>query len=209
MQLFARNVLLSGPLPEVMSYATDARSYVSDKLDTEVALWSAMFGAPAGSMTFAARVDGLAGAAANTATLMADDEYHSLVARGREYLVGAPEDSLSQPLHGELGESPPPVGSVATITTAVAATSFSNAVGWGVEMAQLVESITGMPVLFMANQAGRLGEFGWIGIAADVAAADAAGEKLTGNADYINKVDGAVDLFVSGASTRVIATRVA
>ncbi len=140
---------------------------------------------------------------------MGDDEYHAKLARGSDYSAGPPQDQLLQPLHGEVGTQAPPAGSVASITTAVAASSYADVVGWGVELAQLVESITGNPVIFGAGQAGTVGEFAWLGVSADAAAADAANEALLSDGDYVAKLNDAGAMFVPGAANRVISTRVA
>lgn len=209
MQLFTRSVTLAGPIPDVMTYATDMRSYASDKLGVDIALWSAMFGAPRGSMTYALRVDGVAGVAAIDSTLMADDGYLTKAEAGRQYLVGAREDALMNILHGELGDTSPPVGSVATVTTAVIGGSYADAIGWGVEMSQLAQSITGVPVMFGMNEFGAFGQLGWIGVTADAAGADAANSALAGNDDYIKALESANSLFVPGSGHRTLATRIA
>lgn len=209
MQLFSRTVTMAGPPADILDYATEIRGFLSDKLDTDVGLWGIMFGAPAGTMIFTTRVDGLAGVAAITGQLMADDEYHQILAKGREYVVGPPQDQLLQPLHGDFDGTVPPVGAVAAVTSAIAKASIVEAVRLGVELAELVESITGVPVVFGASQAGTVGEFAWLGVNADAAAADAAIEAVNSNADYIEKTSGARDLFVAGGSNRVISTRLA
>ena len=209
MNLFSRTVVLQGSIADTTAAAADLRAYVSDKLGNEVGLWGAMLGAPLGSMSFTATVDGLAGAAAMNEILMADEGYHAKADTMRQYMVAPAETVMMSLIHGELGEGRPPVGAVATVTTAVAAGAFDQAAGWGVELAQLAESVTGMPVMFGNGLAGTFGEFAWIGITADAAAADAANEALLGNADYIAKISGATELFVPGAAHRIITTRVA
>ena len=66
-----------------------------------------------------------------------------------------------------------------------------------------------MPVIFGSGVAGTFGEFAWLTVAPDAAAADAANDKLTADADYVAKISGATDLFVSGGAHRIVSTRVA
>lgn len=209
MHLFSRSIMLTGPMSEIMTYATDMRAYASDLTGQEVALWAASFGAPQGSVTYALRVDGLAGVSALNAKLVADEGYLAKAEAGRQYLAGPREDTLTEIIHGQLGDDPPPVGSVATITQAVIGSGYADAIGWGVEVAQLVESVTGMPVMFGSSMFGTFGSVGWIGVAADAAAADTANATLLANADYINKVSAANDLFVPGSGHRIFTTRIA
>ena len=209
MDLFSRNVLLTGAPGAYMAYATEMRTYVSDKLGQEIALWSVGFGAPRGAMTYTARVDGLAGVQAMNATLADDADYMAKLATGATMGGGAAEDSLMQPLHGEMGD-PPPVGSVATVTTAVVGNgAYADAIGWGIEMAQLVESIGGTPTIFGMSAFGTFGQVAWINVAADAAAADAAGQAVNSNADYMGRLSAIGGLFVPASGHRSLAIRVA
>lgn len=209
MDLFSRNVLLTGAPAAYMAYATEMRTYVSDKLGQEIALWSVGFGAPRGAMTYTARVDGLAGVQTMNATLAGDADYMAKLATGATMGGGAAEDSLMRPLHGEMGD-PPPVGSVATVTTAVINNgAYGDAVAWGVGMAQLAESITGTPSVFGMSTFGTFGQLIWINVSADAAAADAAGQATNANADYMGRLGAIGDLFVPGSGHRSLAIRVA
>ncbi len=209
MDLFSRTVTLAGPVPEVMAYATGMRQLVSDKTGADIALWSALFGAPTGTMTYAVRVEGLSGLAAMTSSFVDDAEYHAKAAQGRDFLVAPAEDQLLQLIHGELGEATPPVGAVATVTVATAAGGFGAAAAWGVEVAQIVESVTGSPVLFGSGIGGTVGQFAWVGVNADFAAADEAGAALAQSADYMAKLEEANGLFVPGGSNRTMSVRAA
>lgn len=209
MQLFSRRVLLAGPPAEIAAYAAGMRALVSEKTGREIALWSAGFGAPLGTMLYTARVEGLADLAEITGGLMADPEYHARLEEGRGFTAAPAEDSLAQPIHGELGD-PPPVGAVATVTSAVVkGGAFQDAIAWGVDMAQYGESVTGVPTLFTMNSYGPFGTLNWVGVSADAAAADAAGAALNGDAGYIGKLGAVGDLFVDGSGHQVQATRVA
>jgi hypothetical protein len=209
MDLFSRQVMLVGAPTAYMAYATEMREYVSDKLGQDVGLWAAAFGAPRGAMTYTARVEGIAGAQAMNAQLVGDADYMAKLATGVAFSGAPAQDNLLQPLHGEVGESPP-VGSVATVTTAVVANgAYADAVAWGIEMAQLVESLAGTPMMFGMPAFGTFGQVTWISIAADAAAADAAGEAVNSNADYMGRLGAIGDLFVPGSGHRSLAIRVA
>ena len=209
MQLFTRQVQLSGPFADTMAYATDMTAHVSGLTGREIALWSTVFGAPLGTLTYTVRVDGVADLQTISAQVLADAEYHAKLAKGAEYAVGNAEDRLLQPLNAELGD-PPPVGSMAVVTTALMANgAYEKAIAWSLDMAQHATSVTGIPTLFVAEQYGPFGSVGWIGVAADGAAVDAANAALNGDADYLKKLGAAGELFVEGSGHRVLSTRVA
>lgn len=200
---------MAGDPAAYMSYATEMRSYVSGKIGQEVSLWAAAFGAPRGALVYSARVDGLAGVEAMNAKLAGDADYLAKVAGAASMTAAPAEDSLARPLHGEAGD-PPPVGSVATVTTAVIGNgAYAEAIGWGIEMAQLVESIAGVPTMFLMNSFGTFGQVTWISIAPNGAAASAAGDAVESNADYIGRLGAIGNLFVPASGHRLLATRVA
>lgn len=209
MQLFTRQVLMTGDPAQASAWAGEVAAMASAKMGTEVSVWAAGFGAPLGAMAFTARVDGIADLMAKSVPLGGDAAYMAKVAEGRAKMAAPPEDSLATPLHGELGD-PPPIGSFAVVTNAVIANGkFAEAVGWGIDIAQHVTSLTGMPVGLMMQEFGTFGQLTWIGISADAAGVDASAAASGGDADYIAKLSAAGDLFVAGASHRSLVTRIA
>ena len=124
-------------------------------------------------------------------------------------MVAPPNDSLATPLHGELGD-PPPVGSYAVVTNAQIANGlYAEAVGWGIDVAQHVTSLTGMPVGVMMQEYGPFGMMTWIGISADAAGVDASAAATNGDADYVAKLSAAGNLFVPGSGQRLLLSRLA
>lgn len=209
MDLFSRRVLLTGSPAEYMAWAIDMCGFVNERIDDEVTLWAGGFGAPGGTLVYSAWTDGLAGVEANNAKLMADSEYMTKVAAAQQFVAAPSEDSIARPIHGEPTERPG-VGSVATVTSAVIANgAYAAAVGWGVEMAQLGESVAGIPTTFLMNSYGTFGQVTWIGVSADAASHDAAGRTINENADYMAKLADIGDLFVPGSGHRIMATRIA
>ena len=102
-------------------------------------------------------------------------------------------------MHGEPGE-PPPVGAVATVTTATALVDrMAEAVGWGVEIAQHVTSVTGTPVAVFTDVFGQMGGMTWIGVQPDLASAEAANAKLMADGDYLGRLAATKDLFIPGS----------
>jgi len=207
MQLFTRQVMTAGP--DAGAWATDTAAAATAKMGTEVALWAAGFGAPLGAMAFTTRVEGLADLTAKAAPLADDAEYQAQVAKGADIVVGPPQDSLATPLHGDLGD-PPPVGSMAVVTNVVIANGqYAEAVGWGIEVAEHVTSLTGMPIGLMMQEYGTFGQLTWIGVGADAAAVDASAAATNGDAEYIKMLSAAGNLFVPGSGHRSLVTRVA
>ena len=206
MDLFSRRVLMTGSPADYTAWAVDMCGYVNQKVDNPVSLWSVGFGAPVGAMVYSTWVDGLANVQANFAALAEDAAYMKKIADAQSMAGGPSEDNLAQVIHGERGE-PAPVGSVATITTAVIANgAYATAIGWGVEMAQLGEKITGLPSVFLMNRYGTFGEVMWIFVTPDAASSDEAGNAVNADADYMSKLEAVGDLFVPGSGHRSMPT---
>lgn len=209
MRLFTRTVPLTGPPAEVMSHSSEMAAFVSKATGLDVGLWSVQFGAPLGTVVYSARVEGLAHLGEITATLMGDSKYHTLLAKGTDYVSGPVVDSLATPLHGGEGDAPP-VGTVVMGTQAiVAGGKYAQAAGWGVEMAILSEQVTGLPVGFFMDAFGTFGGVGWLSGAPDAATAEAAGDKLNADSGYLDKLGDVGDLFIPGSGNRTMATRIA
>jgi hypothetical protein len=210
MHLFSRTVVLDAVTPETIGIAADLRAYASEAIGGEIGLWAAGFGAPYGTMFFTTPTDGLAGAAAMNAKLADDHTYHAKADALRAHASGPAESQLMAPLYGEIrADGSPPLGAIATMTTAVGDAPFDQVVAFGVELSQIAEAAMGLPVVFGSGIAGTFGEFGWLTVAPDAAAADAANEALTSHPDYIAKLNAGTGLFVAGHAHRVVSTRVA
>jgi hypothetical protein len=199
---------MAGPTTEVATFALGIREYVSERTGTEVALWVMNFGAPVGTTIYTARVDGHAGLQAMVTPLEGDAKYEAMLAKGTDFITGAPVDALRDSLDGApMGEAPP-IGSAAVITTAVIANGkYGEAIGWGLDVAAHVTKTSGMPVGFYSDLYGTFGQVTWIGVAADYAAVDAANAKINADAGYLAKLSAAGDLFVEGLSHRSLAVR--
>ncbi len=210
MYLFSRVLTLAGPPAESVAYAVDMRQYVADTTGRDIALWSAAFGAPVGTVAYAMRVADLPDLQSLTTSLLADAEYHKRLAAGQAF-VGAPAvDNLARPMLGELGDGSPPVGSVATLTTAtMAAGKYADAVGWSLDIAQHVSKVSGIPTMFLTSEFGTFGNVSWIAVAPDMAAAQAGFDAVNGDADYLAKLGNAGDLFLPGSGNRGLMTRIA
>jgi len=209
MQLFSRQLLLTGPPAESAAWAVGMAAEATAKMGTEVALWSAGMGAPVGSVAFTVRVDGVADLMAKAGPLAEDAGYQAKLAEGADFVAGPANDSLASPLHGELGD-PPPVGSYAVVTNATIANGqYAEAVGWGIDVAQHVTELSGMPVGVMMQEYGPFGTMTWIGVSPDAAGVDASSTATNGDADYIAKLSAAGNLFVPGSGQRMLATRIA
>ena len=209
MLLFSRVLTVTGSPRQALPWALGVTSYVNDHSDLDVSLWSASYGYPLGTLAWTALVESQTALAAATAALLADDGYFDLIEQAADLIDQPGEDLLRQLVHGEPGE-PPPVGAVATVTTATALVDrMAEAVGWGVEIAQHVTSVTGTPVAVFTDSFGQMGGMTWIGVQPDLASAEAANAKLMADGDYLGRLAATKDLFIPGSGHAGQTTRLA
>jgi hypothetical protein len=210
MYLFSRLATLRGNQRKATIWAASMNAYVDAHSNHNLSLWRADFGYPVGTVAWSAWVESQAAMNDGFAPLAEDEGYFSLLDEGQEFLTTAPEDFLRQALHGGPADTPPPIGAVTTVTTAVVAGGkYDDGMAWGVEMAQLVEEVTKMPTMFLLDSYGTFGQVTWLSGAPDLATADAAGEAINANDKYMKRLGDVGDLFVPASGRRSLVTRIA
>jgi len=189
-----------------MPWALEVTAHVNAKTDMGVSLWGSVFGYPVGTVPWSTWVEGRAQLSAEMAKLPTDAAYLDLALKAQERVTGPAEDIFRSLVHGGPAAEPPAVGAIAAVTQAVAATGkMPEAVAWGVDTAQHATSVTGHPV----NAYGVFGGIAFISTAADMAAADASGDALQADADYIAKISASSGMFVDGSAHQSLLQRLA
>jgi hypothetical protein len=209
MLLFSRLVTTTGSPRRAVPWALGVTEYVNAHSDLDVSLWSGTFGYPVGTLAWSTTVESQVALAESTSSLLADDGYFDLIEQAQDMIPTPPQDILRELVFGEPSD-PPPIGAVATITTATALVDrMADAVGWGVGIAQYVTEATEAPVAVLTNVFGQMGELAWIGVQPDLAAAEAARVKLAADADYLARLAPTKDLFVPASGHTSQVTRLA
>ena len=206
---FPRVVTLSGSPRRGLPWAVGITEYVNAHSDLAASLWSCTFGYPVGTLAWSAAVESQAALADATAKLLVDDGYFDLLEQAQDLVAQPPQDSLRELVHGQ-ADGPPPIGAVATITTATALVDrMADALGWAVEIAEHVTQTIGAPVSVLTNVYGQMGEVTWIGSQPDLAAADKARGALNADADYLGRLAATKELFIPGSGHIGQVTRIA
>jgi len=210
MYQFGRILTLQGDARETMPWASEVTAHVNANTNMNVSLWGSVFGYPVGTVAWSTWVEGRAQLSAEMEKLPTNAAYLDLALKAQEWVTGPAEDIFRSLVHGGPAAEPPAVGSIASVTQAVAATGkMPDAVAWGVDMAQHASSVTGHPVSLLVNTYGDFGGMAFISTAADMAAADASGDALQGDADYIAKISASSGMFVDGSAHQSLLRRLA
>src|SRR5258706_9876269 len=148
MLLFSRMATLTGSPRRAMPWATNITQYVNEHGSVPVSCWAGSFGYPIGTVAWSAMVESQAQLSAGTSQLLADEGYLDLLDSAADLITTPGQDTLRELIYGQPGD-PPPIGSVAVITTATAVVDrMADAIGWAVEIGQFLESTVGAPLAF-------------------------------------------------------------
>ncbi len=199
MLLFTRIVTPVGSPRRTLAFAAEATAYVNANSSLQTTAWAANFGFPIGTIGWSALVDSQAELAAATSALLGQGAYLDLIESAADLLVQPGTDHLREIIYGQPGE-PPAVGSVAVTTTATAVVDrMTDALTWSVEIAKHVEGVVGSPVAVLTDLFGTMGQITWIGVAPDIATADANRMATKGDTGYLAKLAGSAGLFIPGS----------
>ena len=136
---------------------------------------------------------------------MADAGYLKMVSgEGARLFSGPAEDVITQ-FVGMAGTGTN-VGKYAALVTAQCAPGkIAKAMAWGIDIMNHVHKLTGLNTAMVRGLYGPWATVGWITLADSLEQVDAGEAATSGDASYIESVDGAGDLFSEGsASNRLI-----
>ena len=211
MYLFTRSARLgAGNAREGIAWAVGMTEKVNQITELDVSLWTPVFSAGIGTLTWSSMVEDLAVLEAADAKLAVDDAFVAESDRGAQYGDGQGiDDTLSQLVHGTPDPARRPTYA-AVVRSAIAGGSFASGIEVGVEIAQRVEKLTGIPTMFLLATTGAYGGVSWITGYESVQEMEKAEATVNGDADFVKLIDkkaGAV--FLSPASTQTLHRRIA
>lgn len=188
---------------ELSAALGELRGVVSAATGRPVYAWVAAAGAPTGSFTLSTRVEGTGELIDTLMTLNANEDYQKLTSEFGDLLAGPTQTSWMQVIGtaGDLGE-PKPVTVVTTAT--MAAGHLGAAMAWSSELMEFAVGLSGMGTMLATGAAGNIFDIAWIAGADSGAAADEANAAMTNDPGYMERMDGAGDLFVDGTANRVV-----
>lgn len=210
MYLFNRSLKLApGNTLDSMAWATKMTEKVNAVGGVEVHLWTRVFGADIGTITWSAIVDDMVQLTTLEEKLGADGGYMDLVEEGARFGDGSGvNDTLGRLVHAD----PDGMGSAqfASITlTQIAPGMMATGIALGIEMAQMVKSITGRPTSFGSSVTGPYGQVAFFSMSDTVEQLQAANEALAENADFVAAVDSkASKAYVAGVTEQMISRKI-
>jgi hypothetical protein len=192
MYLFSRRSRLAqGNTRDAMTWATGITEKVNQISGLPVSLFTQVFSPEVGTLVWSTFVADLATLEAATDKLNVDDGFVSMGDAGAKFSLGGADDALAQVVYGAPDPNRP-VEYVTTVQTICASGSLARGIELGVEIAQRVEKVLGIPGLFITGATGSYGSVGWITGYADVKELESAQQKLAADTKFGEFVDKSV-----------------
>lgn len=196
---------------EVVPAASGICDRIKEVAGLDITLWMGGPGYPVGTMVWSAIAESHAQYGDVGAQLMADGPYLELVGQLTPHATDTGEQVIREFVHmtTEPDGTSPPVGAATWVVSAqIANGQISNAMTWGVEVAELVKATTGADVAFTRDLYGPWGTVTWLTPFENMAALDEAQAKMSASEDYLAKVDSGAPLFNPGAARSGLVSRV-
>jgi len=182
--------------------AVEAGARASEIMGQPVFVWSSIFSADGPAVSWSARVEHLADAIAIDDALFADEGFAQWVEDNDGLFVGPTSDLISQIVYG--APTGPPKGFVQSTRAVCANGSFGEAMGFGVEIAEMATRITGVPVMFGTSVTGDNGAVGWVSSVDELSDVEAANAALAADDEWLKLLDRAGHAFAPGASSMML-----
>ena len=164
-----------------------------------VQLWAPTLSPGFGTANWTSWWPDLATLQAGFAKLQDDESYNALAAQGREHIDGGVDDALFQPIHG----APDPDSGANFVLSASAVCgggSLARSMTAGIEIAQKADAITGLSTMFVRAMTGPNNSVGWLTGYEDLAAMEAANDKMAADADWLTFLDTTNGCFVEDSA---------
>lgn len=212
MYVFTRSIRLggSGKIRDAMTWSLELTEKINQISETRFSLWSPLFSANAMSLSWATQVDELEELEAVDAKLMADDSYVSMIDRGTAFNSGDQvDDALVSYVHGDFSKSGD-VKVVSIVETTVANGAFAKGMEVGVEIAERVEKITGLPTGFGIHSSGTYGRVQWLTGYGSIAEMQKAENAVNSDPGFLQLLDSKVpEVYVQGSGEQRLARKIA
>jgi hypothetical protein len=189
MYLFSRRAHLAlGNTRAAMTWAQGMSEKTNQITSLDVSTFTSIFSPESGTLVWSAFAPDLASLETANDKLLADDGYVTMLDEGARFLQSNIDDAVLQVVHGEV--DPNRQVEYATTMQAVCATGhMARGMELGVEIAQRVAKITGIPSLFATGATGPYGSVAWLSGYADVQEMEKAQQALAADTTFVKFID--------------------
>jgi hypothetical protein len=186
---------------ELASLVPQLRDAVSAASGNPANAWAMSSGQPIGTFGVSMRVEGNEQLLDLQQKMGASEDYQALASQFLGLLAGPAETNLVQ-IVGAAGDQGEPAPIVTVTQSTIVNGHLGDAMGWGMEVLEYVNNVTGMSGLFVNSAAGNFFDVSWIFSAQSGAELDSANQSIQADPGYIALIDKAGGFFVQGSAQR-------
>jgi hypothetical protein len=165
--------------------------------------WSVASGAPFGSFLVSTRFDNLAALAAGQAKSAASEGFRALSQKYGD-LMSRPAETYLNEVIAATGEMSAPKPMMVITGATMAGGKIRQAVAWSTQIMQHVTDVTGVGGVVVTSVTGPMFQIGWMSGFDNPAHLDEFNGKMAADPAYLDMIDEAGDLFLSGSGRRMI-----
>jgi hypothetical protein len=209
--LFSRTARLAAGNPEKqIAWAVKITEKVNQITENPVSLWTNVFSPAQGTLVWTAIVEDLVTLETADNKLIADAGYLGLVEEASGWDSGqAVDDRLLELIHFDENAGDRASQYASTVRATLAPGSMAKGIQLGVEAAQLVSKITGVPTAFGVASTGEYGAVAWITTYTSVQELQSAQQALNADASFVELVDQKLSsVYLPGHSTQSIVRKI-
>ena len=190
MYLFTRSGRFGpGANRDVVSFVGEVTEKARQETGLAINAWSATMSPELGTVVWAAFVDDLAHLEQANDKLAASESFLDLSDRGAGLFAGPLSDMVAQVVAGDVDASAPTPMYVTSARAVAANGHLRAAIEGGVEIAEAVGRITGIPSLFLVGSTGPYGGCAWTSGYPDIGEVERAESALMADASWIDLID--------------------
>jgi hypothetical protein len=204
MYLLSRSAQLTGA--KGMDWARSMRDTVAGSLG-QCQLYTRALSPAFGTVAWTTWWEDLGSMEAAFAQLAGDAKYASGASEGAAHIVGTVDDALIQAIT-EVPRDAEPSRYVGAIHASLAQGNYVRGFGAGVEIAQRVGAVTGVPTLFGRALTGPYGGVAWFSAFESLAHFESAEDALAADGGFAEYLDSTQGCFVEGSGQSVLWMRV-
>jgi len=200
-----RRTSKAGKLSQALDFSIESAEHISKLIGKTIAVQRLAYGQPAGVVQFSYLVDQMSELDETVERIASDAGAVEFASRAAELFEGLPEDNIGRVIASTF-EGPK---SVMNIVSAVGAPGkFPEVVAFGVEMQQLMTSVTGEPAAFVTGISGAVGGVRFALGADSMAGLQAANEKLQEGGAFAKLMEKTGALFVPASGNIAILRKI-
>jgi hypothetical protein len=200
MYLFSRRTRLGGGNGTAgLEWAVSMVAKVNEITGHEIQLWGNVYSPGYGTVSWTGWFEDLSSLEALGDKLEADPGYLEAANKGAQFTEGGLDDMIFTPIYGE----PDPgqaIQYVSGVTGVIAAGNYERAMSAGVAIAQKAEKLTGLTTMFGSSLTGPYGSVGFLTGYENIAALEAAQNRIASDASWLKLIDSTKGCFVEDAA---------